>query len=220
MNEFTGTIIIAGAYLLLFIIGEVVYHVFKSNAEVSRKLVHSGSGMIGLFLPVLITNHWIILALCIGFTSILYLSLKFNFLKSINAVDRNSTGSILFPVVLYLCFLQYTLSQNLLFYYAPILVLAISDPLAALLGKKWPVGQFKIRSYPKSLMGSGAFLISAFATLYILLVNLTDYPAQTILLWVGITAIAATIIEAVSINGFDNVTVPLVVLLLLMAFMR
>lgn len=219
MNELTGTIIVAGAYLLLFIAGEVVYHVFKSKAEVSRKLVHSGSGIIGLFLPTLVENHWIILALCLLFTSILYLSLKFNFLKSINAVNRSSTGSILFPVVLYLCYLQYTVSQNLLFYYAPILVLAISDPLAALLGKKWPFGEYKIGSYPKSLMGSGAFLVSAFATLFLLTSNLTGYPGSTILLWVGIIAIVATITEAISINGFDNVTVPLVVLLLLMAFM-
>src|SRR3546814_15775711 len=47
-------------------------------------------------------------------------------------------------------------------YYLPIMVLAISDPLAALSGKKWPWRPYRIAGATKTILGSLVFFMSAF----------------------------------------------------------
>ena len=102
--------------------------------------------------PVYLTSSWSVLALCASFAVILLFSLKYRFLPSINAIDRESHGSILYPIAVYSCFLLYQYHNNdLMFFYAPILVLAISDPLAALFGKRWPKGEFTVGKDSKTL---------------------------------------------------------------------
>src|SRR4029077_1728821 len=107
-------------------------------------------------------NHLYVLFLCITFAVILVVSLKFNFLKSINAIDRDSFGSISYPISVYGCYLVFTAyNHNYSFFYMPILILAIADPVAALTGKKWPYGKYNIMGESKTLIGSAMFFITA-----------------------------------------------------------
>ncbi len=213
-----GIFIVSISYLLLFGIGEIAFHYFKANGETSRKLVHFGSGVIGLFLPNLISNHWVILCLSIAFASILYISQRWSFLKSINSVERNTLGSTLFPLVLYLCFLENTRQHNLLFYYTPILVLAICDPMAAIAGKKWPYGKYAILGSLKTVTGSFVFWVGSTLVLFVMMTMMTELSVIKICFFSIIISLVASAMEGISVNGFDNVTVPLTVLGLLMLF--
>src|SRR5690606_13845847 len=150
-----NTLILAGCYLALFALGELLYHAFKVNAEITRKIVHAGTGLLALLFPLLLDSHWWVLLLCASFAAILLWSLRSNMLKSINAIDRKSVGSLAYPVAVYGCYLAYNYQgQQYIHYYLPIMVLAISDPLAALCGKKWPWGPYRIGGATKTAMGS------------------------------------------------------------------
>ena len=215
--DITHAIILAVAFLSLFGAAEVVFHFCGLIAELTRKLVHFGTGILSLLFPLLLSNHVFVLALCASFTLILIASLKFNVLKSINNIDRKSYGSLCYPLAVYTCFLiqswygkQNNFYGGYLIYYLPLLILAISDPLAALVGKRWPWMPFKVGEGTKTMAGTmtffgSAFLISimAFLALQITL-SMTFLLASCLLI-----GIVTTISEAVSKNGFDNLFIPL-----------
>ena len=138
-----NTFMLAGGFLALFGSAERMYHQFKVKCELSRKYVHIVTGIITLLFPVLIHNHWLILLLCGSFGLILMLSLRLNLLQSINALDRVSWGSILYPIVVYLAYLVQDYYDAYIFFYIPKLNLDISDPMSALFGKSYPFGMYR-----------------------------------------------------------------------------
>ena len=215
-----NTIILAVVFLLLFGSAEVFYHMFKVKVELTRKYVHIGTGIITLFFPVLIGNHWLILALCGSFAVILLTSLRFNLLQSINAIDRDSMGSILYPAVVYTVYLIYLLYGNglYIYFYLPILTLAICDPLAAGVGRRWPKGKYTIGTETKTVMGSSAFFISSLILTVILLHYMADLNLGNTIVVAVVIGLIATVTEGASRRGFDNLFIPLVVLGCLVGF--
>lgn len=213
-TNLSNTLILAGCYLALFTIGELLYHVGKVKVEITRKFVHVGTGLLALLFPLLLDSYWWVLFLCISFAVILICSLRFDLLKSINAIDRKSVGSLAYPVAVYGCYLSYSFQgQQYIYYYLPVMILAISDPLAALCGKQWPWGAYRIAGASKTLMGSLVFFVSAF------LVTLLSWcyfygsdMAMGKLLAFALIALLATLAEAVSRDGYDNVSIPLAVI--------
>lgn len=209
--------ILAISFLLLFGIAEILYHKLKVEVELTRKFVHIGTGLLTLLFPVMLDNHWQVLILCVSFALILIASFKFNFLKSINAIERKSLGSIAFPVSVYICFIVYEFfNHQYIFYYIPILILAICDPIATLFGKQWPVGQYRSGEEKKTLMGSGMFLITGTIIIVLLFSFFKPELIMTnILIRSILIASTATIAEGFSIKGYDNITIPVSVLLAL-----
>lgn len=213
------TIYLASAFLTLFGIAEILYHFLKIQAEYTRKIVHIGTGLLSMLFPLLLSGHWWVLLLCSSFAVILILSLKFNLLKSINAIDRESVGSLCYPVSVYLCFLAFANYKDLSFYYLPILILAFCDPIAALTGKKWPLGKFSFGKNTKSLMGTSMFVLSAIFVIIIvhILQNNLDFSFKFIFETLIIASVAG-FTEALSGKGYDNLTIPVSVLLCLITF--
>ena len=211
-GQFLNIFYLAGAYLILFASAEVLYIKFKVKAEFTRKYVHVVTGLLTLLFPPLLQNHWFVLILCGSFFVILIASIRFNFLKSINAVDRDTLGSLFYPIIVYGCFLVFDYFNQYLFYYIPILVMAICDPIAALVGKTWPMGRFKIIGQSKTLSGSAGFLVSSLIVSFILIVSFTDVDIIAALMISFAVAFSTTIIEAVSYKGYDNLTIPAVAL--------
>lgn len=225
-QQLINCLLLGAAFLALFGIAELLYHKARVQAEYTRKLVHFGTGLLTLLFPLFLDTHWYVLLLCGSFAVILTLSQKFNFLRSINAIDRKSHGSISYPVAVYGTFLFFTYGYTddwshrpepqLPFYYIPILTLAICDPLAALLGKRFPWKPYKVGAGKKTVTGSFAFFVSATLLCFIILYVVTggfSFPdAFTIALLIGATT---TIAEAFSRNGFDNLTIPGTAILML-----
>ncbi len=218
-QQLINCLLLGAAFLALFGIAELLYHKARVQAEYTRKLVHFGTGVLTLLFPVFLQSHWYVLLLCGSFAVLLTLSQKFNFLKSVNAIDRKSHGSISYPVAVYGTFLFYTYGYTddwsnrsepqMPFYYIPILTLAICDPLAALLGKRFPWKPYKVGAGKKTLTGSLAFFTSATLLCFIILYAATGGFSVTNAISIALlTGIATTIAEACSRNGFDNLTIP------------
>jgi len=196
-------------FLALFGIAEWLYHKLKVEVEWTRKLVHLGTGLLTMLFPLFLDNYLYVMLLCGSFLVILLLSLKFDFLPSINKVKRKTKGSLLYPVIVFGCFLVYAYFGQFIFYYVPILILAICDPVAALVGKKYPYGRYTTFGHHKTLSGSLGFLIVAIITVVILGIYV-DGLAFINALIVGIAVACVTAIaEALTHGGYDNLTIPL-----------
>ncbi len=213
-TEIINTILLSASFLALFIIAECLYHFFHVKVELTRKLVHAGTGFLTLLFPIVLNNQWLVLLLCVSFALILLLSLRLKLLKSINAIDRISSGSLVYPISVYGCYLVFNFSQDYIYFYLPILILAICDPVAALTGKKWPMGKYKVGNDNKTLMGSAMFFISALllCSLLFLLLN-SGISFSQLIAMSFLIALISSITEAFSRNGYDNITIPLSVLL-------
>ncbi|NOQ73724.1 MAG: phosphatidate cytidylyltransferase [Crocinitomix sp.] len=207
-QELINMAIYTGLFLALFAIAELLYHYAKVYVEITRKTVHLGTGLITLSFPIFLTTHWSVLILTVSFVVILALSKKFNLLKSINGITRTSRGSILYPIIIYTTYLIFTLFDDVLFFYLPILILAICDPIAALTGKKWPIGKFKIFKETKTLMGSSCFFISCVILTTSFVIPLRDnwFEITCVTLFISIVT---TVVEAASQKGWDNLFIPL-----------
>lgn len=222
--QLTNLLILASAFLALFAAGECLFHFAKVPAEYTRKCIHLGTGLITLLFPVLLSDHRYVLLLCSLFAIILLLSLQWNFLKSINAIGRRSYGSLMYPAAVYGTFLAYstgltTSGENgLQSYYIPILILAVCDPLAALFGKKYPWKPYQVGSGQKTMTGSIVFFVSAFVLSYILLISFTGMTGAGNLAVAAGVAVATTLTEAFSRNGFDNLLIPASAVLCLYVF--
>lgn len=208
-------------FVALFIAAEILYHVSNVRAEYTRKIVHTGTGALTLLFPVCFHHLWQVIVICTAFLILLTGSMRLGFLKSINAVNRKTSGSILYPVIVVLVFAFYMYVQHqplifdrLLYFYLPILLMAICDPIAALAG-----GWYK-RSHPlsvgKTWAGSVSFLIVAFL-LSLILYNIFSIQLSSVYVFLcaAVTAVITMLAERLSSKGWDNFTIPAVVVVFL-----
>ena len=176
--------------------------------------MHVCTGLIALTFPIYIQKFWLVAWLCLSFLILMAISERFKWFKSITAVDRKSYGSWLFALVVLVCFYIQINTDRTEFFYLPILVLTISDPVAAIVGKWLNFRPLMICGHKKILGGSVAFLCSA--CLIVGTVNHLYYSLSAVdIAWISITA---TLAELISTKGLDNLTVPgsIVVLLSLL----
>lgn len=217
MNTLANALYLALSFLALFGIAEILYHRCHWAVEYTRKLVHAGSGLLCLSFPLLLNNHWLVLALCSSFLLILKISKSMGWLLSVNAVERQTHGSTLFPFIVYICYLGFTLQGSYLIFYLPITILAISDPMAALVGKNWPWGKYNFKGHSKTLAGSLAFLMSAFLLTLVGMVVLEEITLTQAVWPALILALLTTFTEALLHKGFDNLMIPLVAMLFIIS---
>ena len=226
-KDLVNTAILAMAFLCLFGIAELLYYRFDVRAELTRKLVHIGTGLLTLLFPVMLHDQWLVLFLCTTFAIIILASLQFDFLRSINGIDRKSYGSIAYPISVYGCYLVYNHYMHThsafhpyIYFYLPILTLAICDPVAALVGKSLPYGKFFIGRDTKTIVGSLAFFVSSVILTIAVSVSLAQglFSITGILPFAVSAAAAAAFAEAVSGRGIDNITIPFTMVLSLILF--
>ena len=222
MNQ-DGLILIklSACFLALFALAEVIFHILKTPAEFTRKIVHIGTGVLTLTFPMFLQHLWQVVVICLSFLLLLGLSKKFNFLRSINAIDRPSSGSILYPIIVIITFAYYQYQQQqptvfgkLLYFYLPILIMAVCDPLAALAGTAYK----KQRSHTagKTLAGSLTFFISAAMLSFSLY---WSYRSGLGIVWLLLNALGVSLLtmiaERYSNGGWDNFTIPLAAIIFL-----
>ncbi len=214
--NFLNLILLSSCFLALFGTAELLYHFAKVNAEYTRKLTHIGSGLLTLLFPIMFTHYGWVIVISIEFFVLLLLSLKFNFLKSINAVSRKTYGSIVYPFVVILAFVFYyfkttNATHDYFYFYLPMLIMTLADPAAALFGKRFPKGKFAVGSEYKTIVGSLAFFIVAFLINFLLLPNPN-------FLFLMLIPLVATLAEAFTGKGLDNLTIPIAVMSVLYFF--
>lgn len=222
-NQIALTVIFLVAFVSLLVFTELIYRRLGFKGEVTRKFAHLTATLSTVTFPYLFSDHWYVLALATFFFILLLISKRKTRLKSIHDITRKSFGSYLLPVAIYLTFLIALQQGNRFYFILPVLVLAISDPVAGLLGLNIKQFNHKIKffghDFQKTTLGSASFFISCFL---ISLVGLFYYrmvfDAKTFWLAISI-AVVGTLVELFSWRGTDNLFIPMSVLMMLVIFL-
>lgn len=207
LNQYVITALVGAVFLLLFALSELIYRQAKPETEITRKMVHFVAGVICLTFPFIFISIWPVAALGVAFLAIMYFSKKKGYLPSIHNVKRKTQGSYLYPLAIFLCFWAEFSQNNILYYFIPVCILSVSDPLAAFTGKLAPYGKYTFWGETKTIAGSLAFFISALTVSYFCFNYFAEKPVQW--LAIGIIALSTTFAEALGRRGEDNLWIPL-----------
>ncbi len=220
-------IVLAFIYLigigLLLIFNELNYRRLKIEGEITRKFAHFTATLATVPFPYIFPSHWYVLVLALLFFVVLFITQNGKQLKSIHDIKRKSIGSYLLPLSIYVTFLISDLTGSMFVYILPMLILAICDPMAAILGINIKVYNGRIKIFGKKLnktwLGSGAFLASSFIISLIALYfhrGVFDLKSFWLALSIGVVT---TLAELISWRGSDNLSIPLSAVLVLVLFM-
>jgi phosphatidate cytidylyltransferase len=205
------TVLFYGVLLTL----ECIYLSYRIKPEYTRLVSHILAGTTALLFLTSFSVFWYVLAMCIHFALFLYVTARNGFFVSHHQVQRKTHGStIFFAGILGTYFASVLLSKQYLLV-IPVLILTISDPLAALVGINTKAGHWTNilsgQRSPKTYAGSLAFMISSVLVLLIILPVYYDFTWQKLIIVSLVSGLLTTLAETVSSNGTDNITVPLVI---------
>ena len=196
-------------YILLLIFCEILNRKLKVDAEYTRKLSHVASVFAALiFFPIVFKNVGYTIALGVLFFVLLVIANVKKWLPSVDGVDRKTGGSYFLAFGLAVTHCVSVLFDSSTAFTLALLIFAISDPLAGIVGAKW-VKSATIYG-GKTIAGSLTFLFSALIICLLLFKFSPEYNSSMIGLSLMI-ALTATVTELISTRGTDNFTVPLVV---------
>ena len=202
------SITLVGAWLgAILIVAEALNRFTSVSSEVSRKVVHIGSGNVILLAWWLHIPAWIGIAAGIVSGAIALISYKLPILPSINSIGRASFGTFFYAVtigILIAWFWPLHLEQ-----YAAlgILIMTWGDGLAAIIGQRFGKHSYQVVGMKKSWEGSLTMCLVSFIICSLILLGVEGNIWQIWLVSLGV-ALAATGLEAFSKWGVDNLTVP------------
>lgn len=212
-EDLRGAAILSAIFVSLLLIAELWRRFGNPEAEWTRKFVHLGGGIACLTFPFLVQSPLVVLALAVPLTALFVAGSRFGFLKSLHSIKRRSRGAELYPLSVFLVFLM-TQGRPWL-YLSAVLVLAVADAFAALIGSRYGVVRYEVEDEYKSLEGSLVFLVLAFLAVHLPTLLLTDLPRPVCVLAALLVAALVTGFEAISLQGADNLFVPLAVVVIL-----
>jgi phytol kinase len=212
-NDLFGAAVLGGSFLFLLLVAEFWRRLGRPKPEWTRKLVHMAGGVVSLFFPFLIESPWVVLVLALALSGIFTLAARSGLLRSLHGIERSSRGAEYYPLAIWVVFL---LTQGRPWLYvSAVLVLAVGDAFAALVGSRYGVVRYEVEDEYKSLEGSLVFLVIAFLAIHLPMLLLTDLPRETCVLAALLVAVLVTGFEAISLQGADNLFVPLGVVIIL-----
>ncbi len=211
--DLLGAAVLSGIFLALLAVAEAWRRLGDPKPEWTRKLVHLGGGLACLCFPFLVRSPWVVLALALALSGLFAFAGKIGWLKSLHGVGRSSRGAEYYPLAIFLVFLL--ARDRPWVYLSAVLVLAVGDAFAALIGRSYGVLRYEVEDESKTVEGSLVFLTIAFLAIHLPTLLLADLPRPTTVLAALLVALLVTGLEAISLEGADNLFVPLAVVVVL-----
>lgn len=172
--------------------------------EGSRKFIHIGVGHWWFIAIIYFDNAYVASIAPLSFVFINYLSYKINLFKAMERdTQEDGLGTVYYALsLLILTYLSF--SQNLLYIGGiGIMVMTYADGYAAIIGKTF--GKHRTINN-KTVEGSLTVLVLSFIVAYAFL---NIYQMNNPLFQAIVIALSASLIELISPNGYDNLTLPL-----------
>jgi phytol kinase len=192
---------------ILVLVAEVLNRFITDDPELTRKIVHIGSGNVILLAWWFDISRAVIVSAAIIAGAIAIFSYFLPILPSIESVGRKSFGTLFYAISMGILAAYFWLNTP---QYAVIgiLVMAWGDGMAAIIGQRWGRHKYHIGEVTKSWEGSCAM---AGAALFITVTILWAVEGNCWQTWTiaVVVALVATVAEAFSKLGVDNLTVPL-----------
>ena len=199
-------LIAVSAGLLLLVTAQVIERKTRLSSELIRKFTHVGAGTIALSAPLLFETHHPALIVTITFTGALLISRRRGWLTSLHSQSGRGIGDILFLWAAYLIFLL--AEGRLVLFLTPVLVLMLADSAAALVGERYGLTRWPWTSSGRTVEGSAAFCVVAFACIWPMVTVLTGVSLVHGIALSMLLGLAASAVEAATPRGWDNVAVP------------
>ena len=208
-QQLLGVAAVAGWLALLALAALQVRQRWNGQREWSRKLVHIGTGVVVPIAWATGIDRLIAIPAAGLITLLAALNHRFRLLPAIEDVGRSSYGTIAYGASITLLLLQFWPQQPAAVA-AGVLVMAVGDGLAGLLGPLVSSPCWLVWGQRKSVVGTGAMAAGSLAML-LLVRQLTisaglPHPELPAMLAISATAV---VLEQVAVGGLDNFTVPL-----------
>ena len=206
-SQIVPIIIVFGYLIALLIVAEILSRFYQTDSELTRKIVHIGTGNVILLAWWLQITADVILLASVVASLVAIASYFFPILPSVNGVGRNSLGTLFYAISIGILTALFWQEGSKQFTAIGILVMSYGDGMAALIGQNWGQNPYQVLGNKKSIEGSLTMtLVSLFLTgLILTLVNGWQWQY---LLVAAIVGIFATMLETISQIGVDNLTVP------------
>jgi phytol kinase len=209
-----------GSVLILLGLMRIVRYLddaWQIGAEVQRKLIHIGTGIYALLLPVLFPDRWPVYML-VALTLVVMLVLRLPNSRlgaTLHSVERQSYGDFFLAISVGVCL--FLAEDQLFLYVLPIAILTLADAAAALAGSTYGTKYFRVEEGNKSFEGSAVFFAVALLLSIICLMLMTPFAPANIIVLSLMVAGFGTLVEAASWRGFDNLFLPIGLLIFLYA---
>lgn len=181
--------------------------------DTCRKFVHAAMGLVVLFIQFF-DHTWIALIPPLIFTVVNLADLYFGIFSQIQGEEKGNVGTVLYPISYIILIWIFHQTQWWGLAVLGILTMAFGDAAASIIGRKYGKTTYLVNGEPRSYAGSAAMFIVTFILSIIILIaygnqlGIATLPG-TILASSIFISLIATSIEALSIKGTDNLTVPL-----------
>ena len=207
--------------VLLFSAMGMLSQIGSSHAiagELQRKLLHISIGLTALSFPLFLKESWTVIA-ALGLVVVWLIAvrqiplLQRYFGSVLQKVRRNSLGEIYYALAI--AFLLLLTPDRPILFLIPILILALADAFAAIVGTVFPIGRFSGIARGKTVAGCVTFFVVAFLTSFGVLVAFADLQIADAFIIATVLAAATCVVEAISRRGIDNLVVPATAYLIL-----
>ena len=205
------------AFILSLLLFSNIAHKKKLiRPESNRRIVHVFVGLLVSSSPLIFSSNLFPFIIGISFILVNLISVKINAFQGIHAQERESYGTIYFPLSYTIIVLFFWEESK--FVTTSLLILSISDPLAGYIGNKSDSSnEFKIWYDEKTFQGTLTFLLSTILILSFSVFYLDEYNWIQSILFVLIVSIFATVSEIMSKKGSDNLSIPIISILMMIA---
>lgn len=215
MNNLYG-IIASVIYIVLVILLSNLFT--KAGKEASRKFIHIMLSNWWIIAMVFFDNVWYASILPAIFIVINTLSYRYNLIKSMERESDSSEktlGTVYYAIsLLVLTILSFVFWKKPIYGLVGVTIMGYGDGFAAIAGKAIKSKEFHIGSSKKSVAGC---LTMFFISMIIVSGALVYFKSNNWFIKSILVAILATVVEAFSIKGTDNLTVPIIITLVFKA---
>lgn len=202
-------IVLSIAYIFLIIF--ISSLVSKNHSEISRKIVHIGVCNWWIIVIIFFENVWLASIVPLLFCIINYISYKKDIFKSMERDDKKSLGTVYYAIsCLVLTLISFLWFNNKMYAGIGLFAMGYGDGLAALIGQKFKSKEYKVFGCKKTVLGSVTMFVVTFIAISVLLAAYNKFSIIPVL---GLSAFA-TFVEAFSMYGIDNLTVPILTTIL------
>ncbi|MBD1828028.1 SEC59/DGK1/VTE5 family protein [Microcoleus vaginatus GB1-A2] len=200
---------LVGVWLgLILLVAEGLNRFTSVDAEVSRKVVHIGTGNVILLAWWLEIPGWVGISAGVLAGAIALISYQVPILPSLNTIKRKSLGTFFYAVSISVLVAWFWPLQHQEYAALGILVMTWGDGLAAVIGQKYGQHIYRVWGTQKSWEGSATMYLVSLAVSSLILLAVQGAVWQT---WAvsAVVALVAATLESVSKLGIDNLTVPI-----------
>ncbi len=184
------------------------------SPEINRKLVHVLTGILVFFCPFFFISGKPLVWMAVLFAGIDFVGVETGKLKGMHGTARKSFGTVFYPFTFFILVLTCWNGRKTVLILS-MLILALADAAAAVMGEnlKRP-HEFRLWKDKKSFEGSSVMFLTSFLIVWLLLPRVCWLDSIVIsgaeAAWIGsVAAVIATLLEAMSSKGSDNLTSPL-----------